>query len=165
MEEQEQPGRTAEEELAGLDLVIKALQARAKVLRERLPAEMAKRKVEVVAAYDDAGTTKLARVRYVAGNTTATVTDEDAFVRWCGARYPGELEEIVRVTEGFAKKLLMYSQKVGKPGDKGVDPATGEPLDFIEVQRGAPYVKVESTEEGQGLAEAFVKRVIPELTA
>lgn len=158
-------GRTKEEELAALDMVIKALQERAKVLRDELPAEMAARKVELVSAYTDDGAEKIAKVRYVAGNVGAHLADEKAALEWCAQRYPERLQDVVIIDPGFIVGLLGYAKRVCKPGESGVDPNTGERLDFIKVERGNPYVKVEATEEGRERVAAFVKRITPELTA
>lgn len=144
---------TLEEELVFLDLTMKALNVRAKAIREQLPASMSARKVEVVSAYADA--TKVARVRLVEGNVTAQVIDPEAAVQWCATRYPGEVEEVVSIMPAFLRKILEYSKAHGRPGDGGIDPGSGESLDFIRIVRGEPYVKVEPTDAAAAQMEAL----------
>ena len=52
------------------------------------------------------------------------------------------------VNPAFLKKLLDVAGSL-PVGSKGLDPSTGEELDFIEVQQGNPYVTVTTTDEGR----------------
>lgn len=143
-----------EEELAVLDMYAKLVDARIKQLRAALPELMRQQRVKL-RAVEAADGTEVANIRYSPGNVTAKITDEAAAVRWCGTVHPGEVEEVVTIRPAFRKLLLEYSAKSGHPGEAGVDPRTGERLDFIVVERGTPYVKVEPTEQGRERVRAL----------
>lgn len=143
-----------EEELAVLDMYVKLLGERIKQLRGELPDRMRAQKVKL-RPVESADGTEVANVRYSPGNISAKITDEEAAVRWCGAVHPGEVEEVVAIRPAFRKLLLEYSAKAGRPGEAGVDPRTGARLDFIVVERGTPYVKVEPTEQGRERVRAL----------
>lgn len=152
------PGElTDAEKLTALQTYLKFLAPMEKALREKVTADLAARKVEKVGAYLPDGT-KLGSVSHTPGRVSAKITDEAAALRYCEKRYPEEIVKAVR--SSFLTMLVDNAKKVGKPGDKGVDPYTGEILDFIEVGRGNPFVTVTTTSEGVdrmgALASGFV---------
>jgi len=151
------PGLTDAEKLAALETYLKVLDPLAKALRVKVTEDMGVRRVERVGAYLPDGT-KLASVGYSGGRTTAKVTDPEAALKWCLKQYPDEI--VKAINPAFLKALTDYAKKVGNVGEPGVDPRTGEVLDFIEVVQGSPYVTVTTTEPGvdrmAGLAGGFV---------
>jgi hypothetical protein len=148
----ETTGLTEAEQLAALETYLKPLKAIADNLRARVTADMGKRHVEKVGAYLPDGT-KMASVGLSDGNVSVKVTDPAAALKWCIEKYPEELVEAVN--PAFLKKLTEHAKAVGKVGDPGVDPHTGEMLPFIEVVKGNPFVRVTTTEEGVQRMEAL----------
>lgn len=151
------PGLTDAEKLAALETYLKVLKPMAEALRAKVTEDLGVRRVERVGAYLPDGV-KLASVSYSGGNKTAKVTDPEAALKWCLNRYPDEI--VKAVNPAFLTALTDYAKKVSKVGEHGVDPRTGEVLDFIEVVQGKAYVTVTTTEEGSermaGLAGGFV---------
>lgn len=138
-------GMTDAEKLTALQTYMKALKPLEEALRAAVAADLKVRKVEKVGAYLPDGE-KLGAVGLNPGRKTATVTDSGAALRWALAHRP---EAVVQtVAPAFLKALTDYAAKVGEPGEPGVDPETGEVLDFIEVRQGAPFVTVTTTKEG-----------------
>lgn len=150
-------GLTDAEQLAALETYLKVLKPLAEALRAKVTGDLGARRVEKVGAYLPDGT-KMASVGYSAGRRTARVTDSAAALRWCEDRYPNAI--VKAISPAFLKGLLDHATKTGQPGEPGVDPHTGEMLDFIQVFRGNPYVTVTTTEEGvdrmAGLAGGFL---------
>lgn len=143
---------TDAEQLTALETYVKTLKTMTDALRAKITADLGARHVEKVGAYLPDGV-KLGAVAYRPGNKTAKVIDPAAALRWCITTYP---DEIVRaVNPAFLKALTDFAQKTGKVGEPGVDPRTGEVLDFIKVVQGAPYVAVTTTEEGVQRMEAL----------
>jgi hypothetical protein len=139
------PELTDAEKLAALGTYIKVLTEMEQALRADVTKDMGARKVEKVGAYLPDGT-KMASVTRSNGRKTARVQDAAAALRWCIKQYP---EAIVQaINPAFLKGITDYSAKVGTVGDPGVDPRTGEALDFIEVVQGNPYVSITTTTEG-----------------
>lgn len=138
-------GLTDAEKLAAMETYLKPLTAIAKALRAKVTEDMGVRRVERVGAYLPDGT-KMASVGYSNGRKTAKVTDPAAALRWCLHAYPDEI--VKAVNPAFLKALTDYAQKMCAVGEPGVDPRTGEILDFIEVVQGSPYVTVTTTDEG-----------------
>lgn len=153
-------GLTDAEKLSALQTYLAVLKPMEAALRARVTEDMGARHVERVGAYLPDGT-KLAAVGYTPGRVTAKVTDPDAALRWCLRAYPDEI--VHAINPAFLKALTDYAKKVGKVGDEGVDPRTGEVLTFIEVVTGSPYVTVTTTDEGvdrmAGLASGFVAMI------
>lgn len=151
------PALTDAEKLAAIETYLKTLDPIAKALRAKVTADLGARRVERVGAYLPDGT-KIAAVGYSSGRKTAKVNDAAAALRWCLDRYPDAIVEAIN--PAFLKSITDYSAKAGKIGDPGIDPLTGESLDFIEVQQGSAYVTVTTTEEGvdrmAALAGGFV---------
>jgi hypothetical protein len=138
-------GMTDAEKLTALQTYMKALKPLEEALRAAVAADLKVRKVEKVGAYLPDGE-KLGAVGLNPGRKTATVTDSGAALRWALAHRP---EAVVQtVAPAFLKALTDYAAKVGEPGEPGVDPETGEVLDFIEVRQGNPFVTVTTTKEG-----------------
>lgn len=136
---------TDAEKLAALETYLKVLDPLAKALRVKVTTDLGERRVEKVGAYLPDGT-KMASVSRSGGRRTAKVVDPRAALAWCLDRYP---EEIVKaINPAFLKKITDYAKEVGQVGEPGVDPITGEVLDFIEVQQGNPYVTITTTVEG-----------------
>jgi len=138
-------GLTNAEKLTALQTYVKALKPMEEHLRRAALADLQSAKAERVGAYLPSGE-KIGAVSLSKGRKTAKVTDAAAALRWCLAKYP---EAIVQaINPAFLKKLTDHSAAVGMIGEPGVDPETGEALDFIEVQQGDPYVTVTTTKEG-----------------
>jgi hypothetical protein len=145
-------GLTDAEKLAAIGTYLKTLTVLEKDLRAKVTADMGASHVERVGAYLPDGT-KLAAVGHTDGRKAAKVTDPVAALKWCIERYP---EEIVQaINPAFLKRLTDHAKTVGKVGELGVDPGTGEMLPFIEVVQGDPFVTVTATEEGVQRMEAL----------
>lgn len=142
---------TDAEKLAALGTYLKVLGDTEKTLRSAVTADMGSRHVEKVGAYLPDGT-KIASVSRSGGKKTAKVIDPAAALRWCLQRYP---DEIVQAVNPAFLKMLTDHAASGAVGEPGVDPRTGEILDFIEVQQGSPYVTVTTTDEGRGRMTAL----------
>jgi hypothetical protein len=142
---------TDAEKLVAVETYLKALAPIAKALRVRVTEDFGVRHVERVGAYLTGE--KLGAVGYSGGRKTAKVTDAEEALRWCLKTYP---DEIVRaINPAFLAALLDFAKKTGQPGEPGVDPRTGEILDFIEVSEGSPFVTVTTTPEGVARMEAL----------
>lgn len=140
-------------ELVQLEIELKAMQARKEQLRADIYAAMKAGRIEKVGGY--VGEKKLATVSLHPGNVTAKLIDERAAIEWIGRNHPGELDDVVVINPAYQRKLLEHAKATGRPGEFGTDPDDKEiGLPFIEVQRGAPYVKVEYTDDGQEHIEA-----------
>lgn len=140
-----EPALTDAEKLAALGTYLKVLGEAEKGLRAAVTEDMGKRHVEKVGAYLPDGT-KIASVSRLDGNRSVKVTDPAAALAWCTKRYPDEI--VQAINPAFLKKLLDVAGSL-PVGSKGLDPATGEELEFIEVRQGAPYVVVTTTEDGR----------------
>lgn len=151
---------TDEERLAALDLYLDLLKPIADQLRVKVTKDMGDRRVEKVGAYLADGT-KIGSVSRLDGNVTAKLKDPDAALAWCKKNYPDEVKAVLVIGPAFLKGLLDHAKKTVKPGGTVIDPKTGEELPFIEVVRGAPYVRVDNTDDGvEAMAELagdFVK--------
>lgn len=145
------PELTDAEKLTALETYGKFIKTITDDLRVRVNEEMGRNKAERVAAYMPDGT-KIGAVSRSSGRVTAKLTDPAAALRWCLDRYPGEI--VQAVNPAFLKKLLDVAGSL-PAGSRGLDPATGEELPFIEVQRGNPYVSVTSTKEGVEIMAAL----------
>lgn len=139
-------GLTDAEKLTALQSYIKALKPIEEALRAAVTADLGARRVERVGAYLPNSSEKLGAVGYNPGRKTATVTDSAAALRWCLERHPEAV--IAAITPSFLKGLTDYAARVGEVGESGVDPDTGEALDWITVKQGAPYVTVTPTKLG-----------------
>lgn len=139
-------GLTDAEKLTALQTYLKALKPIEEELRRKVTADLRERRVERVGAYLPGMTEKIGAVGYNPGRKSAKVVDSAAALRWCLERHP---EAVVQaITPGFLKGLTDYASRMGEVGESGVDPYTGEALDFIEVVQGDPYVTVTVTKEG-----------------
>jgi hypothetical protein len=145
------------EKLAALGTYIKVLAEKEKALRASVTADMGVRRVEKVGAYLPDGT-RMASVSRSEGKKSVQY-DKDAALKWCTERYPEEVVTVRMVRDSFMKKLLDVAGSL-PVGSAGVDPRTGEELDFIEVTQGNPYVSITTTTEGRdrmaALAGGFV---------
>lgn len=154
------PAPSKAEQLAALDMYLKALKPYAEKLRSEVTAEMTANHDERKGAYLPDGT-KIASVTLQDGRRSASVTDEAAALAWCLKNYPSEVETvtITSIRPAFMKKLLDVAGSL--PAGPGLDPATGQELSFITVRRGDPFVSVTTTTEGvtrmAALAEGFPK--------
>lgn len=144
-------GLTDAEKLSALQTYLAVLKPMEAALRARVTEDMGARHVERVGAYLPDGT-KLASVGYTPGRTTAKVTDPEAALKWCLDRYPDEI--VKAINPAFLKGILDVS-KTGQVGDPGVDPRTGELLNFVQVMQGDPFVTVTTTDEGVARMEAL----------
>jgi hypothetical protein len=136
---------TNAEKLTALGAYAKALKPMEEALRAATLDDMRRNRAERVGAYMPDGE-KIGAVGYNPGNKKASVTDSAAALAWCLAKYPDAIVQAVNPT--FLKNLTDYAAKVGEVGEPGVDPRTGEVLDFITVERGAAFVTVTPTKEG-----------------
>lgn len=147
------PVLTDAEKLTAIETYLKTLTAMAKTLRATVTADMGTRRVERVGAYLPDGE-KMGAVGYSTGRKSVKVTDEAAALAWCQNRYPGEVVAVEMIRPAFLKKLLDTAKAL--PVDSaGVDPATGELLDFIQVSQGDPFVTVTTTDEGVARMETL----------
>lgn len=147
-------GLTDAEQLAAVETYLKALKPIGAALRTRVTEDMGTRRVERVGAYLPDGT-KMAAVGYRAGAKTAKVTDPAAALRWCLDRYPDEI--VKAINPAFLTALLDVAKVGGAVGEPGVDPRTGEILNFIEVVQGPPGVTVTTTKEGVARMETLAR--------
>jgi hypothetical protein len=136
---------TKAEKLAALETYLKVLDPMSKTLRTEVTKDMGDLHTEKVGAYLPDGT-KMASVSRSDGKKSAKVVDSAAALAWCLKRYPDEI--VQAVNPAFLKKLTDIAGSL-PVGSKGLDPATGEELPFIEVQQGSPYVTVTTTAEGR----------------
>lgn len=139
-----EPGLTDAEKLTAVETYMKTLGAWSTTLRAQVTKDLGERHVEKIGAYLPDGT-KLGSVAHSKGRKTAKVTDQAAALRWCADKYPGEI--VAAINPAFVARLLEVA-KAGQVGEPGVDPFTGEVLDFIEVVQGNPFVTVTTTDEG-----------------
>jgi hypothetical protein len=146
------PGMTDAEKLAALGTYLKVLGGTERELRTTVTDDMGKRHVEKVGAYLPDGT-KMASVARSDGKRTVKI-NEDAALKWCAERHPDEVVTVQMVRPAFLKKLADIAGSL-PVGSKGLDSATGEELDFIEVVQGSPYVTVTTTKEGIARMEAL----------
>ena len=98
---------------------------------------------------------KIASIVRSSGRTTAGVASESKAVAWAQASYPTEVETITRVRPAFLSALLEAAKKAGV----GVDPRTGELLDWITVAEGDPYLSVTTSEEAQQQMRHVIDRI------
>jgi hypothetical protein len=88
--------------------------------------------------------TEVAEIRRAGGNTSATVTDEDKFLRWVVAHRPGEVVQAVR--ESYQKHLLEAITKAGTAAvdkrGRPIDPESGEPVEGVGFTTGTAYLTV-----------------------
>lgn len=142
---------TDAEKLTALETYAKFIKSISDGLRVRVTEDMGLRHVERVGAYLPDGT-KLGAVGYSEGRKTAKVTDPAEALRWCIRNHPGEI--VQAINPAFLKKLLDVAGSL-PVGSKGLDPATGQELEFIEVQQGNPFVTVTSTKDGTERMAAY----------
>lgn len=154
-------GLTDAEKLSALQTYMAVLKPIEAALRARVTADMGKQHVERRGAYLPDGT-KLASVGYSGGRKSVKVTDDAAALAWAERNYPDEVETVRVVRPAFLKKLLDVAGSL-PVGSEGLDPATGQILDFIKVTQGNPFVSVTTTEEGvermSVLANGFVAMI------
>lgn len=138
---------TNAEKLAALDMYIKTLTAMASSLRHTVTIDMGTQHVEKVGAYLPDGT-KIASVSRLEGNKSVKVSNEADLLAWCLKNYPDEVQTVTAQTvrPAFLKKLLDDSKS--QPVGPGLDTRTGQELPFIQVTRGDPFVRVDTTDEG-----------------
>lgn len=139
---------TDKQKLVALETYAKFIKTITDDLREKVTAEMKANDDERSGARMPDGT-KIGAITYSEGRRTAKVTDEAAALAWCERVHPSEVQTIKIIRPAYLKMLLDLAKADDAPaGAHGVDPETGEELDFIEVQQGNPYISVTSTAEG-----------------
>lgn len=139
---------TDKQKLVALELFFRLIKATTDDLRAKVTKDMGDNDDERVGAKLPDGT-KIGTVTYSEGRRTAKVTDEAAALAWCERAHPSEVQTIKIIRPAYLKMLLDLAKADDAPaGARGVDPETGEELDFIEVQQGQPFVSVTSTKEG-----------------
>jgi hypothetical protein len=134
---------TKAEQLAALDMYLKALKPIAEALRAEVAKEMDSNHDERKGAYLPDGT-KIASVTLNDGRRSARVTDEAKAVAWCMKHYPGEVETLYAIRPAFLSTILAASKDAGT----GLDPRTGEALPFVEVSTGDKFVSIHPTDDG-----------------
>lgn len=140
---------TDKQKLVALDTYIKYVSTIADSLRVRVTKQMGDADEERVGAKLPDGT-KLGAISYSEGRRTAKVTDEANALAWCQRVHPSEVQTVTIIRPAYLKMLLDLAKADNAPaGAHGVDPETGEELDFIEVMQGAPYISVTATTEGK----------------
>jgi hypothetical protein len=148
--------------LTALDLYLKSLKPHADRLRAAVAAQMKADHDERKGAVLPDGT-KIGAVSYRKGAKSARITDDAAALRWCLKNHPEQIMQSIR--PAYLAMLLDAAKVDGAVGDKGVDPHTGEVLDFIEVTEGAPGVTITSTPEGKArmaaLAGGYAAMITP----
>lgn len=125
-----------------LDLYIKSLGAQASALRAEVHRQMIRDHDERKAAVLPDGT-KIGAVSIRKGSTSARITDEAAALRWAIDKHPEQIMQAIR--PAFVTLLLDAAKKAGV----GLDPSTGEVLDFIEVSTGNGGITITTTPEGK----------------
>lgn len=136
---------TNAEKLTALTAYLKAMKPLEEHLRAATVADMQRNRAERVGAFMPDGE-KIGAVGYNSGNRRTRVTDQAAAVAWCIQRYPDAI--VKAINPAFLKAICEYSAKTGQVGEPGVDPKTGEVLDFLIVEQGNPFVTVTPTKEG-----------------
>ncbi len=151
---------TDAEKLTALDMYLKALKPHSDALRAQVTEDFGVRHVEKVGAYLPDGT-KIGSVTYRNGAKTARITDQRAALEWCLKEHPEQIMQAIR--PAFLDMLLDVAKKEGQVGGHGVDPSTGQELDWIEVTQGSPVVTVTTTPEGKArmaqLAGGFARMI------
>lgn len=137
---------TERQKLVALETYIKFIKSIADGLRVRVTEQMGTDDEERVGAKLPDGT-KLGSITYSEGRRSVKLTDEGTALAWCERAHPEQVQTITIIRPAYLKKLLDVAGSL-PVGSKGVDPATGEELPFIEVQQGQPYISVTSTKEG-----------------
>jgi hypothetical protein len=155
---------TDKQKLVALETYAKFIKTITDDLRARVTQDMGDADEERVGAKMPDGT-KIGAITYSEGRRTAKVTDEAAALAWCERVHPSEVQTIKIIRPAYLKMLLDIAKADDAPaGAHGVDPETGEELDFIEVQQGAPFISVTSTKEGTArmaaLAQGFPQHMI-----
>lgn len=134
---------TKAEQLAALDMYLKALKPIAEDLRVQVAAEMKANHDERKGAYLPDGT-KIASVTLNDGRRSAKITDHDKALAWCAQRYPSEIVTVKTIYPAFLTLILDASKAAGT----GIDPRTGEALPFVSVVTGENFVSIHPTDEG-----------------
>jgi len=139
---------TDKQKLVALETYAKFIKSITDGLRVRVTEQMGKDDEERVGAKLPDGT-KLGAITYSEGRRSAKVTDEDAALAWCELVHPDEVQTVKVIRPAYLKMLLDLAKADDAPaGSHGVDPTTGEELDFIEVVQGLPFISVTSTKDG-----------------
>lgn len=92
------------------------------------------------------------------------VADEAALLKWVAHRYPGEIEEILRIRPAFAAALL---KALEVDGDMVVYPETGEIVPGVTVRPGgvARSLTITPTAEAKGVARAYADSLLERFAA
>lgn len=146
-------GLTDAEKLAALDAYLKAIKPIADRLRGTVEADMGREHDERIGAYLPDGT-KMASITRSDGAKKARITNEAAALAWCLKAHPEHVQTVQVIRPAYVT-LLLDTAKSGAVGEPGVDPNTGEILDFIVVEQGSPYVTVTATKEGKARMAAL----------
>jgi hypothetical protein len=85
----------------------------------------------------------VAAVTLAKGTTKASITDEAAYEAWVRHVHPDQIETVERVKPDFTDRAKAAARKLGHP----VDPATGEEIPGMKVERGEPYPVVKPTSD------------------
>lgn len=104
--------------------------------------------------------------RVVLPTTEATpvITDEAALLKWVARRYPGEIEEILRIRPAFAAAL---TKSLTIDGDVVLDADTGEIVPGYTVRPGgvARSLTITPTPEAKGEARRYADGLLERFAA
>ena len=127
-----------------------------KVLADRVNTAQRQARTEVAELMDTgdrlnpaAGGVRLAAVTKAHGRTTASVTDPNAFARWCAEHYPHNVEHKPVVRVAWTNAVLDASKEAGEPCTP--DGTTGVP--GIAVGEGEPTITVRLTPDAAEAVE------------
>jgi hypothetical protein len=144
-----------------LDAVAAAAKDRAAELRATLTDDAR-------AEYAEQGTAPTWRIPDVAtvassvSRETVALTDESAFTKWVGLRYPDEIEEILRVNPSWMASFLANATV---SGDVVADAATGEVVPGLTVRAGGRLtgLSIRPSHEAKTVFGAVAQRALAEL--
>lgn len=146
-----------------LDQIAAAAKAKAAGLRADLEAD-ARAEYEAQGAAPTWRIPDVATVSASVSHETVAVRDEVAFLKWVGARYPGEVEEIVRVHPGWQSAFLANA---AVSGEAAADPATGEVVPGLVVRPGGRFagVSIRASHDARVAFAAVAQQALLELAA
>lgn len=89
-----------------------------------------------------------------AGSVSVLITDHDAMVDWLETKHPGELvtRTVYEIRPAYWKVLVEAAKAAGV----GVDPETGERLDWIEVQVGDQTLRATPTADAKRMVRELI---------
>lgn len=101
--------------------------------------------------------TELGSISVMRGKLVATIRDLRAALRWCETHYPDELTVRTEIVQEMRPAFWSTIKKASEEAGTGVDPQTGEALDWITVGRRDDTIMVRATAEAKGQMRALVE--------